>query len=103
MAEEVVISSMRDASEAVEDLKVADVYAFKVSHQGVDKKELCNGHDIFERIFVLAHNAKVSNFAKKPFFRRLRRAYPQSHFVNTSLYGHIKVWETISGYSVLAV
>lgn len=82
---------------------LADVYAFKVSHQGVDKKELCNGHDIFERIFVLAHNAKVSNFAKKPFFRRLRRAYPQSHFVNTSLYGHIKIWETISGHSVLAV
>lgn len=80
-----------------------DMYKFKAAHLGVEEKELCNGHDIFERIYVRAHAANVSNFAKKPFFRRLRRAYSKEHFVNTSLYGNIKKWESISGHTVLAM
>ena len=81
---------------------LSDVHAFKLAHQGVDKKELCNGHDIFERIYVRAHSAKVSNFAKKPFFRRLRRAYSYEEFLKTLLYKDIKAWETATGNTVLA-
>lgn len=80
-----------------------DMYKFKTSHLGVEKKELCNGHDIFERIYVRAHASNISNFAKKPFFRRLRMAYSKNHFVNTSLYGNIKKWEAISGHTVLTM
>ena len=87
----------------VVDVTLDDLYVFKSAHQSVDKKELCNGHDIFEQIYKRAHFARVSNFAKKPFFRRLRRAYPKDKFANTSLYWDIKAWETISGYTVLAV
>lgn len=81
---------------------LSDVQAFKHAHQGVDKKELCNGHDIFDRIYVRAHTAKVSNFAKKPFFRRLRMAYPKEQFLKTSLFKDIKAWETATGNTVLA-
>ena len=87
----------------VVSVSVADMYVFKSAHPGVDEKELCNGHDIFERIYVRAHAAKVSNFAKKPFFRSLRRSYPKDQFVNTSLYRDIKAWEAISGNAVVAV
>lgn len=80
---------------------LSDMNVFKSAHQWVDRKELCNGHDIFERIYVRAHAAKVSNFAKKPFFRRLRSAYHKEHFVNTSLYRDIKEWEAISGHTIL--
>lgn len=82
---------------------LADMYAFKAAHQAVPAKELCNGHDIIERIYVRAHAAKVSNFAKKPFFRRLRRAYPREAFVRTSLYGAIQKWEAATGNRILVV
>lgn len=81
---------------------LADMYSFKAAHQGVSEKDLCNGHDIFERIYVRAKAVKVSNFAKKPFFRRLRRAYPSDKFVNTSLYSDIKAWEVANGHVILA-
>lgn len=81
---------------------LAEMYVFKDGHLGVSKKELCNGHDIFERIYVRAHAAKVSNYAKKPFFRRLRRAYPKEKFVNTYLYQEIKRWEAENGHVILA-
>ena len=86
----------------VVSVTLADMYAFKVAHQGVSEKELCNGHDIFERIYVRAHSVIVSNFPKKPFFRRLRRAYPKDKFVNTSLYHDIKAWETANGCVILS-
>ncbi len=80
-----------------------DMYAFKATHQGVSEKELCNGHDLFERIYVCAKATKVGNFAKKPFFRRLRRVYPSIKFVNTSLYQDIRKWEAANGQVILAV
>ena len=83
-------------------VSLADMYAFKGAHQGVSKKDLCNGHDLFERIYVRAKAAKVSNFAKKTFFRRLRRAYPGDKFITTSLYQDIRKWEAVNGYVVLA-
>lgn len=82
---------------------LADVDAFKRAHPDVSEKELCNGHDILERIYVRAKAVKVANFAKKPFFRRLRRAYPAEKFVSTQLFKDIKKWETVNGYAVLAV
>lgn len=81
---------------------LSEVQAFKLAHQGVDIKELCTGHDIFERIFVRAHTAKINNFAKKPFFRRLRMAYSKEKFLKTSLFKDIKAWETATGNTVLA-
>lgn len=78
-----------------------DMYVFKAAHPEVSKKELCNGHDIFERIYVRAHASKVCNFAKKPFFRRLRGAYSKEKFVNTSLYRDIKAWEVANGHTIL--
>lgn len=86
----------------VVSVSLADMYVFKAAHQGMSEKDLCNGHDLFERIYVRAKAAKVSNFAKKPFFRRLRRAYPADKFVNTSLYQTIRRWETANGHVVLA-
>lgn len=82
---------------------LADVANFKSDHLGVDKKEICVGHDLFERIYVRAREAKVTNFPKKPFFRRLRAAYPKEAFVHTFLYGKIQNWETATGNSVLAI
>lgn len=82
---------------------LADVDAFKRAHPDVSEKELCYGHDILERIYVRAKAVKVANFAKKPFFRRLRRAYPAEKFVSTQLFKDIKKWETVNGYAVLAV
>lgn len=82
-------------------VSLADMYAFKAAHQGVAEKDLCNGHDLFERIYVRAKSAIVSNFAKKPFFRRLRRAYPGDKFVNTSLYQDIRKWEAANGHVIL--
>ena len=82
-------------------VSLADMYLFKTTHQGVSEKDLCNGHDLFERIYVRAKAAKVSNFAKKPFFRRLRRAYPGFKFVNTSLYQEIRKWEAANGHVIL--
>lgn len=81
----------------------SDVLAFKYVHQYVNRKDLCNGHDIFERIYVRARAAKVSNFEKKSFFRRLRRAYPKEQFVNTLLYKDIKDWEAGNDHTILAV
>ena len=83
-------------------VSLGDMYVFKVAHQSVSEKELCNGHDILERIYVRAKAAKVGNFAKKQFFRRLRSAYPKDKFVNTSLYNDIRKWETDNGYVILA-
>ena len=80
-----------------------DMYVFKAAHPDVPREELCNGHDIFERVYVRARASKVSNFAKKPFFRRLRRAYPRDKFVDTSLFHAIRDWEVSYGYKVLAV
>ena len=84
-------------------LTMPDVTAFKNAHLGAPKKEICNGHDLFERIYVFAKAAHVSNFAKKPFFRRLRKAYPETRFVNTSLFQAIKKWEESNGQSILSV
>ena len=81
---------------------LADMYAFKAAHQDVSETDLCNGHDLFERIYVRAKAAKVSNFAKKPFFRRLRRVYPADRFVNTSLFQDIRKWEAANGHVILA-
>lgn len=100
---ETYFSACVENTDNVVSVTVEDIYAFKAAHQGVSEKELCNGHDIFERIYVRAHAAKKSNFAKKPFFKRIRKAYPKEQFVNTSLYRDIKAWEAISGNSILAV
>lgn len=54
-------------------------------------------------IYVRAKAANVANYAKKPFFRRLRRAYPKDKFVGTGLYQAIKVWETLNAQSILTV
>ena len=87
----------------VVNVTLADMYTFKAAHVGVSEKELCNGHDIFERIYVRAKAAKVANYAKKPFFRRLRRAYPKEKFVNTALFQAIKAWEASYTQTILAV
>ena len=87
----------------VVNVTLADLYAFKAAHPGVSEKELCNGHDIFERIYVRAKAANVANYAKKPFFRRLRRAYPKEQFVNTALFLSIKGWEATNHHAILAV
>lgn len=87
----------------VVNVTLADMYAFKSAHPSVPEKELCNGHDIFEKIFLRAKAANVANFAKKPFFRRLRRAYPIVKFVNTILFHDIKAWEKAIGLHVLVV
>ena len=83
-------------------VSLADMHLFKTAHRDVSEKDLCNGHDLFERIYVRAKVAKVSNFAKKPFFRRMRRAYPGDKFVHTSLYQDIRKWETANGHVILA-
>ena len=85
------------------NVTLADMYAFKAAHHGVSEKELCNGHDIFERIYVRAKAANVANYAKKPFFRRLRRVYPKDQFVNTALFLSIKTWENSYAKNILAV
>lgn len=87
----------------VVSVTLADMYTFKKTHLGVSEKDLCNGHDILERIYVRAKAANVANYAKKPFFRRLRRAYPKDKFVGTGLYQAIKVWETLNAQSILTV
>lgn len=87
----------------VVSVNIADMYAFKASHQGVSEKDLCNGHDLFERIYVRAKAVNKRNFAKKPFFRRLRIAYPASKFVSTSLYQDIRKWENANGHTILAI
>lgn len=87
----------------VVNVTLADLYAFKTAHSGVSEKELCNGHDILERIYVRAKAANVANYAKKPFFRRLRRAYPKDRFVNTNLFQAIKNWETSNHQAILVV
>lgn len=87
----------------VVNVNLNDMYAFKAAHPGVSQKELCNGHDLFERIFVRAKAADVANFAKKPFFRRLRQSYPKDMFVNTALFLAIKAWEVSNNHAILAV
>lgn len=87
----------------VVSVTLSDMYAFKAEHPCVEKKELCNGHDIFERIYVRATAARVGNFAKKSFFKRLLSAYPKNQFVETSLSRDIKAWESISGFHILAL
>ena len=82
---------------------LADMYDFKNAHVGAPEKELCNGHDILERIYVRARAAKVSNYAKKPFFKRLRRAYPTDKFVHTDLFHSIKSWGEANGHAILTV
>lgn len=82
---------------------LADVAEFKSNHLGANKKEMCVGHDLFERIYVRAREAKVTNFAKKPFFRRLRAAYSKESFVHTSLFSAIRDWEAATGHGVLVV
>ncbi len=86
----------------VVNVTLDDLYRFKVAHRGVSKKELSNGHDIFERIYVRAHDSEVANYPKKPFFRRLRRAYPKSAFLNTGLFRLIQAWGSVNGHTVLA-
>ena len=90
-------------TEKVVSVTLADMYVFKNSHLGAQEKELCNGHDILEMVYVRARAAGNGNYAKKPFFRRLRRAYPREKFVNTSLFQSIKSWEMDNGRAILAV
>ncbi len=97
----VYFSACVRSTDSVVSVTLEDMYRFKNANPGVSKKELSNGHDIFERIYVRAHNAKESNFPKKPFFRRLRRAYPQSAFLNTVLCRTIREWASGSEYAVL--
>lgn len=92
-----------EKTDNVVNVTLTDMYAFKAAHPGASEKELCNGHDIFERIYVRAKAANVANYAKKPFFRRLRRAYPKDQFVNTALSQSIKVWEVSNSQKILAV
>ena len=87
----------------VVSVTLEDMFTFKMAHPGVSEKELCNGHDIFERIYVRAKAANLANYAKKPFFRRLRRAYPRDKFVNTNLFQSIKNWEATNNHTILAV
>lgn len=82
---------------------LADIESFKASNTGADEKQITNGHDIFERVYVQAKPTNGANFPKKPFFQRLRRAYPGDKFVNTALYQAIKSWEISNGVSILAV
>lgn len=86
----------------VVNVTLEDVYKFKNAHSGVPKRELSNGHDIFERIYVRAHVSGVGNYPKKPFFRRFRRAYPQKAFFNTELFRMIQAWQSANGCAVLA-
>ena len=79
-----------------------DVLAFKNCNAHVSMKELCNGHDLFERIYILAHNVKRGNFAKRPFFCRLRKSYTIDKFSKTALYRSIKEWENTNEQSILA-
>ena len=79
-----------------------DLYRFKEVHPEVSKRELSNGHDILERIYVRAHDFKVGNYPKKPFFRRLRRAYPKDAFMNTELFRAIRTWESENRCTILA-
>jgi hypothetical protein len=90
-------------TESIVNVTLSDMYEFKKAHLGVSVKELCNGHDIFERIYIRAKAANVVNYAKKPFFRRLRRAYPKDKFVTTALFQSIKIWEISNDQRVLAV
>ena len=85
------------------NVELTDVAEFKNQHQDADHKEMCNGHDLFERIYVRAKAAKVTNFPKKPFFRDLRAAYPPEAFFHTALFHAIKEWEEATGNSILAV
>jgi len=82
---------------------LADVADFKSRHEGVPKEQLVNGHDVFERVYSRARSYNKANFPKKPFFRRLRNAYPKEEFVNTSLFLDIKRWETANGKTIFAV
>ena len=79
-----------------------EVLAFKQHNAGASKKELCNGHDLFERIYVYARSVSKSNFAKRPFFRRLRKAYTKERFATTVLCQSIKTWEKTHRHSILA-
>lgn len=82
---------------------LADLALFKEQHLGASQEEMCNGHDIFERIYVRAKNVHVANFAKKKFFRRLRSAYPQEKFVSTSLFCAVRTWEVANSQRILVV
>ena len=84
-------------------ITLVEVLGFKRKHSGVDKRELCNGHDLLERIYARAKAASPANFAKKPFFKRLRKAYPREKFSHTSLFKSITVWEKANGHSILAI
>lgn len=81
---------------------LADVAVFKSQHVGAPKEQLVNGHDIFERVYFRAKVFNKVNFPKRPFFRRLRKAYPEDEFVNTSLFCDIKRWEKTNGRTILA-
>lgn len=96
-------SSVVSNTNNVVSVTLADVASFKGSNLGAPEKQLCNGHDILERIYVRAKAVNVANFHKKKFFKRLRLAYPKDKFVNTSLFRAIKVWEDANGHSILAV
>ena len=82
---------------------IEEVELFIKEHFGTPQVEICNGHDIFERIYVRAHAVKATNFAKKPFFRRLREAYGRVSFERTELYKSIASWAEANGHSILEV
>lgn len=82
---------------------LTDVAAFKNRHQGVPRKELCNGHDLLEVIYARAKAVKTTNYPKRPFFKRFRKAYPRIKFTSTSLFQAIRTWETTNDLSILIV
>ena len=50
-----------------------------------------------------AQAINVVNYAKKLFFRRMRRAYPMDKFVTTTLFQSIKIWVIANDQCILAV
>lgn len=69
------------------------LHEFRKAHQNADLDELTNGHDLFEKIYIVAQRANKSNFPKKKFFKRLKNAYSFSGFNKTTLYKNLKLRE----------
>ena len=84
-------------------VSLADVAVFKAQHLDAPTKEVSNGHDLFERIYVRAKAAKRANYHKKQFFKRIRVAYPKESFTNTALFQSIKSWESVNKRIILAI
>ena len=84
-----------------ENVNIGDVMAFRQRNPNVSLPELCNGHDLFERIYVRAKCVNNENFAKKPFFSRLRKSYTKEKFSTTFLFDSITKWEDAYSKSII--